>query len=118
MSINGSYVMHVSCDAPECCAKSNLTAKGSKWIRSDEARAKNYAQARMQLVRDGWKIRKNKAICPVCISAGLRMRDLDPRRKKPIAKETTDPQGPGATESPASGAVSEHVGTDTPGVSG
>lgn len=112
MSVIGTYLMIVSCDAPVCCSKSNLNAKGDKWVRSDESRAKNSAQARMQLIRDGWKIRKNKCICPACVSAGVRMRDLNPRRKKRAEENSTGP------ESPATNPVSANGGTDTPGVSG
>jgi hypothetical protein len=112
MSINGFYKLIVSCDVPVCNAKMNLIAKGNRWVRGEEATAKNFSQARMQLIRDGWKIRKNKVICPDCISAGVRVRDLDPRRKKRVEENSSGP------ESPTTNPVSANGGTDTPGVPG
>ena len=95
------HVLKVACDNPECCAKDNLIAKGDRWVMADETTAKNYSQARMTMIRAGWKIRKNKALCPACVGAGKRMSDLNDRRKKPIAAPIEN-QPEGSTGSPVS----------------
>lgn len=69
----GEYQLTVECDNLQCVGKGSPPSMVS---------AKNFSQARMKLIRAGWKIRKNKALCSLCVSAGLRMSSLIPRKPK------------------------------------
>lgn len=67
--ISGEYTLRCKCDNPNCLHTSEKDYRG-----------KSYSQARMNAIRDNWKITKYKALCPPCRSIGVTVKDLQPGR--------------------------------------
>lgn len=61
MTIVGCYVLDLYCDA--------VDHKIPRYVRDAQYTAERGATARQEARRDGWLIRKTRAVCPACRTA-------------------------------------------------